>query len=301
MANPLLRETRTAWHPLVSGNPPTWASAWGQDEIGVWVEFTLSEVSQRLRWIPAGVFEMGSPNDEPGRREGEGPQHRVAISQGYWLFDTPVTQALWHALMNTNPSHFQTPERPVERVSWDDCQDFLRRINERIPGLDLCLPSEAQWEYACRAGEPGALYTGAMDIKGDANAPNLDPIAWYGGNSGVGFELEEGDQISYLEDRQFDQNPSGTHPVGQKRANPWGLYDMLGNVWEWTADAWHENYQGAPEDGSVWSEGRAGAERVFRGGSWVDEARLCRSACRSGLAPDLRDGDLGFRPARVQS
>jgi len=292
---------RTAWHPLIRGNPPEWASAWGQDELGVWVEFTLENVSQRLRWIPAGTFRMGSPEGEPGRYDDEGPLHPVRIRQGFWLFDTPVTQALWQAVMGENPSRFPSPERPVERVSWDDCNDFLERINQRISGLQLLLPSEAQWEYACRAGEQGAIYTGALEIPGDGNAPALDPIAWYGGNSGVGFELENGETIGYLSDRQYPDNPSGTHPVGQKRPNPWGLYDMLGNVWEWTADAWHGSYEGAPADGSAWDEGKAGAGRVYRGGSWGGLARSCRCAYRYWDRPDFRNRLLGFRPARAQS
>jgi formylglycine-generating enzyme required for sulfatase activity len=279
---------------------PLWADHWGRNDFGTWVEFLYEGVRQRLRWIAPGRFMMGSPESEPGRYDSEGPQHEVVLRQGYWLFDTPVTQALWQAVMGANPSRFKSPGRPVEQVSWDDCQRFLHKLNGQIPGLDLTLPSEAQWEYACRAGEPAAVYTGGLEILGDGNAPALDPIAWYGGNSGVGFELEEGHDIDYLSDRQFNQNPSGPHPVGQKQPNRWGLYDMLGNVWEWTADAWHENYAGAPRDGSVWDEGKAGAGRVVRGGSWVNGARYCRSAHRGWSRPVKRLGDLGFRPARVQ-
>ncbi len=290
----------TAWHPLVDGNPPAWASGWGEDEFGVWVEFTLAEENQRLRWIPPGRFQMGSPQDEPGRNEYEGPQHQVEFRQGYWLFDTPVTQALWQAAMGDNPSAFKSPDRPVEQMSWDDCQRFLQQLNEQVPGLDLRLPSEAQWEYACRAGRSGAIYTGGLVILGDGNAPALDPVAWYGGNSGVGFELAEGYEIDYLSDRQFNQNPSGTHPVGRKQPNHWGLYDMLGNVWEWTADVWHDDYRDAPGDGSIWGEGEAGALRVVRGGSWYNGARYCRSACRYRPHPDYRLDYLGFRPAQVQ-
>jgi formylglycine-generating enzyme required for sulfatase activity len=191
----------------------------------------------------------------------------------------------------------------VEQVSWDDCQGFLNKLNEEIPGLELSLPSEAQWEYACRAGSQTAIYTGDIEIVGESNAPALDPIAWYGGNSGVGFELENGYDSSEWPERQYKSERSGTHPVKQKIPNAWGLYDMLGNVWEWTADAWHENYEGAQTDGSVWQSesDEAGARRVIRGGSWGFEARYCRSACRGGLPPVERDDGLGFRPARVQS
>ena len=294
------RHINTAWHPLADGNPPVWASGWGEDEFGVFVEFTLADVSQRLRWIPPGVFQMGAPEDESGRLDREGPQHPVILKEGYWLFDTPVTQALWLAVMGGNPSRFQSPERPVEQVSWDDCQNFLKKINDVIPGLELGLPSEAQWEYACRADSTTAIYTGDLDIIGDGNAPALHAIAWYGGNSGVGFELEDGYEVTYLKNRQFKDNPSGSHPVAQKLPNGWGLYDMLGNVWEWVADEYHNDYQGAPEDGSVWDD-EAGGLRVIRGGSWSGGARYCRSAYRYWSPPGYRGNYLGFRPARVQS
>ena len=291
----------TAWHPLADGYPPKWASEWGQDRFGIFIAFTLGEVTQRLRWIPPGRFLMGSPADESGRWEGEGPQHRVTIRQGYWLFDTPCTQALWETVMGRNPSRFMDPNRPVEQVSWDEVQEFIERINDRISGLELVLPSEAQWEHACRAGTETALYTGAIEILGDANAPALDLIAWYGGNSGVDFELKNGQERSWLNDMQFPEGRAGTHPAKRKQPNPWGLYDMLGNVWEWVQDPWHENYAAAPDDGSVWDRDETGAVRVIRGGSWDNGARNCRSACRGRSDPDKWDVNLGFRPAQVQS
>ncbi|MFD1624846.1 formylglycine-generating enzyme family protein [Azospirillum griseum] len=182
---------------------PAWADALGRDRFGLWTEIVVEpegggeSVTQRLRWIPPGRFLMGSPEDEPEHYEDEGPQHLVTISRGYWLFDTPCTQALWQAVMGENPSRFQSPDltttdRPVETVSWNDAQEFLGRINERIPGLDLTLPTEAQWEHACRAGATTALHSGDIAILGENNAPALDPIAWYGGNSGVGFDLDNG-------------------------------------------------------------------------------------------------------------
>ncbi|MCP3869360.1 MAG: formylglycine-generating enzyme family protein, partial [Gammaproteobacteria bacterium] len=187
-----------------------------------------------------------------------------------------------------------------ERVKWDDCRDFFQKINDKIKGLDLELPSESQWEYACRAGSETAIYTGPLIIEGENNAPALDAIAWYGGNSGRDFELEEGADASGWSDKQYEFDKAGTHPVKGLAPNDWGLYDMLGNVWEWTADAWHNDYEGAPEDGAAW-EGDSGAGRVVRGGSWGGGARVCRSACRSVDHPDVRFISLGFRPARVQS
>ncbi|MFO1424070.1 MAG: formylglycine-generating enzyme family protein [Candidatus Competibacteraceae bacterium] len=299
----------TAWHPLATGCPPRWASGWGQDRYGVFVEFTLREVTQRLRWIPPGRFWMGSPeeetrglamnDDERKWFERERPRHLVTLTEGYWLFDTPCTQALWEAVMEKNPSCFQSPTRPVENVSWHDVQDFLARINARIPDLDLTLPSEAQWEYACRAGTETAIYTGDLAILGAHNAPVLDPIAWYGGNSGVDFDLDSGYDSSGWKEKQYPYTKAGTHPVQRKQANPWGLYDMLGNVWEWCQDGMRDY----DADARMYPTGSldTGADRVLRGGSWGNVARNVRAAFRYVGHPDGHGDDIGFRCARVGS
>ncbi len=203
--------------------------------------------------------------------------------------------------MGTNPSRFQSSDRPVEQVSWDDVQAFIEQINARVPGLALMLPSEAQWEYACRAGTDTALHTGPIEILGEFNAPALDPIAWYGGNSGVDFDLANGDDNSGWPEKQYPHERAGTRPVRLRRPNQWGLHDMLGNVWEWCTDHWHDSYEGAPTDGSAWLGGGAGAGRVIRGGSWCSDAQSVRCAYRAWLEPDSRLDDLGFRCARVQS
>jgi len=285
---------------------PEWASAIGRDRFGLWSEIAIDPgrdepVIQRLRWIPPGRFWMGSPESEPGRYDDEGPRHQVILTQGYWLFDTPCTQALWEAVMGANPSQFQSPTRPVEQVSWDQVQDFLKQINARLSGLDLVLPSEAQWEYACRAGTETAIYTGELAILGQCNAPALDPIAWYSGNSGVDFDLPNGYDSSGWPEKQYPHTRAGTRPVKLKQASPWGLYDMLGNVWEWTQDHWHDDYRDAPTDGSVWESSDSGASRVIRGGSWRRNARYVRAAYRLHFDPDLRFDLLGFRCARVQA
>ncbi|WP_339136578.1 MAG: formylglycine-generating enzyme family protein [Candidatus Electrothrix sp. GW3-4] len=281
----------------------SWADAMGRDRFGLWAEFVVEgkdgPVRQRMRWIPPGRFLMGSPEDEPGRYDDEGPQHWVTINKGFWLFDTPVTQALWQAVTGENPSKFKSPDRPVEQVSWEDCQKFVQEINQQISRLNLSLPSEAQWEYACRAGSSTALYTGEIEIIGKRNAPALDDIAWYGGNSGRNFELDNGYDTSDWKEKQYDDKRAGTHPVGLKQANDWGLYDMLGNVWEWVADPWHEDYDGAPEDGKIWENDKPDENRVIRGGSWNNKARNCRSACRNRNEPDNRNDNIGFRCARA--
>jgi formylglycine-generating enzyme required for sulfatase activity len=271
---------------------PDWASAIGRDHYGLWADLKIAEgVSQRLRWVPPGRFVMGSPEGEAGRFGGEGPQHEETIEKGFWIFDTPCPQALWEAVMVGNPSQFRSPTRPVERVSWNDCQGFVTRLNERLDGLELSLPSEAQWEYACRAGTTTATYAGDLEILGRNNAPVLDAIAWYGGNCGVGFDLPNAYDVSGWEEKQYDFERGGTRVVGQKRPNGWGLYDMLGNVWEWCADEYR------PYDGG---EGGPSADRVLRGASWNDGARGVRAAIRVRNEPGFRNDYFGFRCAEFR-
>ena len=227
---------------------PAWASDAGQDKFGRWADFALSGVTQRMRWIEPGTFHMGSPEGEDGRFDDEGPRHEVRLTKGFWLCDTPVTQALWTAAMGNNPSHFKDPERPVESVSWDDVQQFLTKTNARIPGVGLGLPREAQWEYACRAGAAGANYA--------RGGQNLADIAWFSENSG-----------------------GETHPVATKPCNDWGLYDMLGNVWEWCADG-SRSYTAKPVTDPAGPLNSA--SRALRGGSWDYGARRARAAGRVG-------------------
>ncbi|WP_211101596.1 formylglycine-generating enzyme family protein [Niveispirillum sp. SYP-B3756] len=291
-----LPDPRASFWP--GGKAPAWAGDWGHDRFGAWASFTIAGVTQRMRWMAPGRFRMGSPADEPGRYDDEGPVHEVTISKGFWLFDTPCTQALWQAVMGDNPSRFQSPDRPVEQVSWDGAQGFIKRLNSMIPGLSLSLPTEAQWEYACRAGTETALYTGPIDIKGEHDAPALDPIAWYGGNCGQGFELRNGHDISDWNERQYPDTKGGTHPVGMKAPNGWGLYDMLGNVLEWCADGNRDYSTGSLLDPI--GETKRGALRSLRGGSWIYSARVVRAACRFWGRPDDRRGIFGFRCAQGQ-
>ncbi len=285
-------------HPLVSGNPPAWAREWGQDRYGVFADFRIGAVQQRMRWIPSGTFWMGSPESETGREVWEGPRHRAELTEGFWLADTPCTQELWQEVMGDNPSRFKSPHRPVERVSWDDCHSFLETVNERQPGLELRLPTEAQWERACRARTDTATWLGDLEILGKRNAPLLDEIAWYSGNSGIDFDLEDGVDSSDWEGKQYLHTRAGTRQVGLKQPNHWGLYDMLGNVWEWCSDKWGSRY---PEGPRIDPTGPTkGGRRVLRGGAWGNDARNVRAAFRFGSARDLRSNDLGFRLSRGQ-
>lgn len=214
--------------------------------------------------IPAGSFDMGSNSGEANEK----PVHRVTIAKPFAIGKTEVTQEQWRAVMGNNPSHFSTcgDTCPVEQVSWNDVQVYIQKFSAKT-GKQYRLPTEAEWEYACRAGNQQE-YCG-----GDS----ADSVSWNSINSGS----------------LFFNTP---HPVATKQANPFGLYDMSGNVWEWVEDSYHENYTGAPADGSAWGGGSA---RVLRGGSWGKNPTFGRAAARSRFGPGYRDFAYGFRLART--
>ena len=223
-------------------------------------------------YVPGGCFQMGSPKSEDDRSDDEGPQHKVCLD-GFWMGKYEVTQAQWETIIKNNPSRFKGADRPVERVSWNTAQAFLKKLNAAVEthgraSLQFRLPSEAEWEYAARAGTQTAYSFGD-------DPSQLGDYAWYSGNSG-----------------------SETHPVGQKKPNTFGLYDMHGNVWEWVADTRHDNYDGAPADGSAWLDS-GGSNRVLRGGSWGRAPRNVRSANRGDYVPAYRLDVIGFRVART--
>ena len=230
-----------------------------------------NSIGMELVLIPAGTFRMGAPAAEPGRIKNEGPVHQVTIGQSFYLGQYEVTQAQWRAVMGNNPSYFSNCETcPVENVSWDDVQEFIEQLNAQEGVTTYRLPSEAEWEYAARAGTQTAYSFG------DA-VNRLGQYAWYGENSG---------------DR--------THPVGSKRPNRFGLYDVHGNVYEWVQDCFHDHYHGAPTDGSAWVTGGENicSSRYLRGGTWYSSPRFLRSAAR--VSNDVRNPDfaVGFRLAR---
>lgn len=251
-----------------------------------------------LCWCPPGSFTMGSPASEQGRYDVE-TRHPVTLTRGFWLGKYEVTQRQWESVMGMNPSYFKGADRPVEQVSWEDLQVFIRAVRRANPELVIRLPTEAEWEYACRAGTETALPNGRdLIIYGQHNGPALDDIAWYGGNSSVGFELSNGWDVSKWPEMQYAGQTAGTHSVGRKAANAWGLHDMIGNVWEWCSDWYNADYRVAVdlENTSSPQTFKDGVTyRVYRGGGWFSIARICRSAGRNGRQPSLRSFYLGFR------
>ena len=240
--------------------------------------------------IPGGTFLMGSPADEPERLDSEGPQHEVTVP-AFLMGRYPVTQAQWRTVaqwsefasnLNPNPSYFKGDNRPVERVSWHDAVAFCDRLAQRL-GRDYRLPSEAEWEYACRAGTKTPFHFGESIATSVAN---------YNGNYSYG----RGSKGKYR--RKMTE-------VGTFSAKTFGLYDMHGNVWEWCADIWHNNYEGAPNDGSAWIDDKVNNKsneekidsHVLRGGSWYRLPGYCRSAFRYQPLPGSRYRHYGFRVA----
>ena len=227
--------------------------------------------------IEPGTFIMGSPANELGCYDVE-KQHQVTLTKRFYLGKYPVTQKEYQAVMGNNPSYFKGDNLPVEKVSWDDAKRFCSKLNDlkrnELPaGYRFDLPTEAQWEYACRAGMTTALNNGLNLTSKDGRCPHLDEVAWYGENS----------------DRK-------THPVGQKKPNAWGLYDMHGNVYEWCNDLYADYPSRAVTDPTGPA---SGSNRVLRGGSWDNNAQYCRSAFRYGNDPSNRNSNVGFRVALV--
>lgn len=208
--------------------------------------------------IPGGEFMMGSKTFDSSQ-----PIHKVSLKP-FCMGKYPITQAQWKAVMGENPSRFKGDDLPVESVSWEDARAFCQELSKRT-GKEYRLPTEAEWEYAARAGSTGDFCFGD-DVK------LLDDYGWYGGNSG-----------------------GSTHPVGKKKPNNWGLHDVHGNVWEWCEDVWHDNYKGAPDDGSAWVHGGNQDRRLLRGGSWGYFRDSARAVYRDLNFPLYRSDGFGFR------
>ena len=218
-------------------------------------------VSFTMKPVAGGTFTMGATSEQQDPDDDEKPTHTVTLSD-YYIGETEVTQELWAAVMGSNPSRFTgNMQRPVECVSWDDCQTFIRKLNE-LTGANFRLPTEAEWEFAARGGRNsrGYQYSGSS---------NLGDVAWYRDNSS-----------------------DTTHPVKTKSPNELGIYDMSGNVWEWCQD-WYGNYSSSSQTNPTGPS--TGSSRVYRGGSWDNDARNCRSAYRYGSTPSRRHYFLGLR------
>ena len=256
----------------------------GESQVFDGIEFT---------WIPPGEFRMGSTGRHAD--SDETPVTGVRITRGFWLGKYEMTQQQWQVVMGYNPSRFKHcgGDCPVENVSWNDVQEFINKLNRRSGGKRYRLPTEAEWEYAARSGTETDTHAGNLRILGRRNAPHLDRIAWYGGNSGVNYD--GGHYCSDWEGKQYRSQQCGTHPVGRKAPNAWGLHDMLGNVWEWVGD-WYGVYAGGRVTDPTGS--RYGAYRVARGSSWNNVARYCRSGLRYRYSPGNRYDYLGFRLLR---
>lgn len=252
----------------------SWSTAWGEDQYGIWMEVKIQGVTQRMRWIELGVFLMGSPPNERERFDDE-TQHEVELTQGFWLADTTCTQELWQAVMGNNPSCYQGPKRPVEYVKYEDCRGFLDMVNDSARHLQLRLPTEAEWEYACRARTETPFWFGETI---NPRQLNYDGSCPYNGGEWC---------LSWQETMEVKALPP----------NGWGLYQMHGNVREWCAD-WYGPYEGGkvvdPKGPPL------GDRRVLRGGSWFSRGRGCRSAVRFARSPDTREDNYGFRLSRVR-
>ena len=230
---------------------------------------TVPEFGMKLVYVAPGSFMMGADDNEA--YDDEQPVHKVTFTQGYWIGKYPVTQEEYEHIMGFNLSRFEGPRLPVESVSWKDAVLFCKKLTRqehqkgRLPsGYEFRLPTEAEWEFAARGG------TDSMGYK-YSGSDTIDHVAWYDDNSN-----------------------HETHEVGLKAPNELDLYDMSGNVWEWCMDDWHDNYDGAPSNGSRWGDG-TGSYRVNRGGSWFNSSRSCRSAVRYDSSPGNASIDLGFR------
>lgn len=249
--------------------PNAWASEWGQDEHGLWQALTYKNIHHAFRWILPGNFMMGSPSEEEGRYDNE-DLHQVILTKGFWLGETAVTQNLWQAVMGENPSHFKGGDHPVEQISRDDCQKFTEVLSQAHPDLQLRLPWEAEWEYACRAGTDTPFsFSGKDDL-------TLDKVNYSG--------------------KWDDYDTSGeTQPVKNYSANDWGLYEMHGNVWEWCQDVWQENLGMVAVIGPERQSVSERTEHVIRGGSWDSKGKRCRSAMRNRFDSKHSNRCFGFR------
>ena len=273
--------TRTAGFPVVSLTEAGREAGRDSCSVEIFDEGLGGTAILEMVSIPGGSFRMGSAESTDGKESKESPAHDVKL-RAFFIGRLPITQEQWRAVaampqvrlpLDLDPSHFKGASRPVEKVSWGDCQEFCQRLS-RHTGRRYRLPTEAEWEYACRAGTATPFHFGPTITTEFVNYDGSFPF----GSAPKGAYRKE-----------------TTPPGGAVSANGFGLVDMHGNVWEWCEDVWHDGYHGAPADGGSWTTGGDVAQRVLRGGSWYGRADYCRSAARVGLAADGRNARSGFR------
>jgi len=243
---------------------------------GISRSFTIAPgVEMEFNWVPPGTFRMGTVSKKHSTHSDESPKHTVVIGTGFWMGTYEVTQAQWQAVMGNNPSHFKGPQRPVNRISWNDAQAFVEKLNSTAGAGRFRLPTEAEWEFICRAGTSRSFCGGEINTMGCKNEDHLAPWAWYCYNS-----------------------DNAVHPVGQKRPNAWGFHDMHGNVGEWCADYYDQNYyEYTPTRDPRGPD--SGKTRILRGGGWDFRAWDCRSASRKNFRPSANNNSFGLRLVRI--
>ncbi len=253
---------------IPSDFPYNWCTC-GEDKFGIWIDVKIINQIQRMRWIKPGDFLMGSPDDEPYRYDYE-TQHEVTLSKGFWIADSTCTQGTWQSIMNSNPSKNIGAQNPIENISWHDCDKFIIKLNSLFKKLSFALPTEAQWEYACRAGTQTPFSFGINILPNQVNYNGEHP---------------------YLgQEKQLYRKK--TIAIKSLPANQWGLFEMHGNVWEWCND-WFDNH---PKGGIIDPVGPSeGSYKILRGGSAFSGAADCRSAARIKFHPDNNYYRHGFR------
>ena len=264
--------------------PYSWASDWGEDQYGLWMGLNHKGVHCVFRWIDPGTFMMGSPVGRKPRYAME-DYHQVALTQGFWIAETTVTQALWESVLGENPSQFKGEYRPVETISWNDCQAFIQALNSFHSELKVRLPWEAEWEYACRAGTETPYSFG--------NEISFDKVNFKGL-----LRLKVGNNSEkWLEKSSYKNSKQATADVKDYPCNEWGLYEMNGNVWEWCQDCWRDNL-GTESVSNPQNERQSLGRSDFhvaRGGAWSDDGRTLGSASRKDFLVSCRSNNLGFR------